>query len=68
LVRRHLYPDADLAAKRLDFVQRLAQVYCPKTFCGATVAIASNELAHFRFGIFRRPYVLADKARIPILL
>jgi len=42
LIGRHLYPYADLAAKRLDFVQRLAQVDRTQTFTGAPVAIAAD--------------------------
>jgi hypothetical protein len=51
LIGRHFNPNADLATKRFDFVQRLVQVYRPKTFCGAPIAVTSNEVSHLGLGI-----------------
>jgi hypothetical protein len=44
LIWRDFYLNADLATKRLDFVQRLVQVYRPKTFGGAPVAVAPDSV------------------------
>jgi len=63
LIGRHLYPDADLTRERLDFVQRLVQVYRAEAFCGAPIAVAPDQLPHLGFGIFGRRDVLTDEAR-----